>query len=193
MAHRLLLLTPANSLIPFLDHQPLVYKGANMATKQAARRTPAKKKAAPSKRKSGTASKKSVSTRKAAAKKKVERRSTKAATKSGTAPRAKRSKAPSRRSRIQRRSPAASKRLKPNERLEKMTIEIEKPKSGDVIVTESLGGSIRVHHTVHPESMATPIPGKTYNDLKRLTPGTHKISVKRSLEPANPVASGSES
>ena len=37
-----------------------------------------------------------------------------------------------------------------------MTVEIEKPKSGDVIVTESLGGSIRVRHTVHPESVATP-------------------------------------
>ena len=57
----------------------------------------------------------------------------------------------------------------------------------------ALGGSIRVHHTVHPESVATPIPGKTYNDLKRLTPGTHNITVKRSLEPANPVASGSPS
>jgi hypothetical protein len=186
MAHRLLLLSRDNSLNPFLDHQPLVHKGANMATKQAARKTPAKKKAT-------TASKKSVSTRKATAKKKVERHSTKAATKSVKAPRAKRSKAPSRKSRTQRRSPAAALRLKPNERLEKLTVEIEKPKSGDVIVTESLGGSIRVHHTVHPESVATPIPGKTYNDLKRLTPGTHNITVKRSLEPANPVASGSPS
>ena len=157
-----------------------------MATKQVTRKTPAKKK-------TRMPSKKSVSTRKAAAKKKVERHSAKAAIKSIKAPRAKRSKTPSRRSRTQRRSPAAAKRLKPYERLEKMTVEIEKPQSGDVIVTESLGGSIRVHHTVHLDSVATSIPGKTYNDLKRLKPGTHKITVKRSLEPASPVASGSSS
>jgi hypothetical protein len=66
-----------------------------------------------------------------------------------------------------------------------MTVSIEERNSGDLIVTESGGGSIQVHHTIHPDSMTTPIPGKNYDDLKKLGPGTHELEVERSTRPAS--------
>jgi hypothetical protein len=75
------------------------------------------------------------------------------------------------------------KTLKSNERLEKMTISIEQGEAGDSIVTESGGGAIQAHHTVHPGEPATPIPGKSYRDLKALGPGSHEIDVVRTFEP----------
>jgi len=142
-----------------------------MARKQVARKTSAKKLA----RKAGS---RAVSRKTAPKKKATRKRTTKVssrhATTSRTAPR-----------KSHRQQPAAQ-RLKPNERLEKMTIEIEKQKSGDLIVTEPIAGSIRVHHTVHPDNRTTAIPGKSYKALKRLREGTHQITVKRRLEPAGP-------
>ena len=72
--------------------------------------------------------------------------------------------------------------LKPTERLEKMTISIERGAAGDLIVTESGGGSIQVHHTVHRGEPVTPIPGKSYDDLKALGTGSHEIDVIKTLE-----------
>jgi hypothetical protein len=68
-----------------------------------------------------------------------------------------------------------------------MAVDIETQKSGDLVVTESAGGTIKVHHTVHPGADQTPIPGTSYDDLKELGAGTHEIEVKRSVEmpPAN--------
>jgi len=80
-----------------------------------------------------------------------------------------------------------AKRLRPNERMEIMTVTIDEQKSGDLVVTEFGGGSIRVHHTVHPESVTTPIPGTSYKDLKKLGAGTHDISVKRTIGPADAI------
>jgi hypothetical protein len=71
---------------------------------------------------------------------------------------------------------------KPNERLEKMTISIEQGEAGDLIVTESGGGAIQVHHTVHRGEPVTSIPGKSYADLKALGTGSHEIEVVRTLE-----------
>lgn len=81
--------------------------------------------------------------------------------------------------------------LKPGEHLEKMTVAIEGPdKSGDVVATESLGGSIRVHHTVHPGAETTPIPGKTYDDLKDLGAGEHEVEV---VKPVGPLPAAAQS
>jgi len=73
-------------------------------------------------------------------------------------------------------------RLKPTERLEKMNIGIEQGEAGNLIVTESGGGAIQVHHTVHQGELVTPIPGKSYADLKALGPGNHEIEVVRAIE-----------
>jgi hypothetical protein len=77
---------------------------------------------------------------------------------------------------------------KPNERLETMAITIEPQESGDLIVTESGGGSIQVHHTVHPDAETTPIPGKSYDDLHELGSGTHEIEIKRTVGPSDAIA-----
>jgi len=73
--------------------------------------------------------------------------------------------------------------LKSTERLEKMTISIEQGEAADLIVTESGGGAIQVHHTVHPGEPVTLIPSKSYADLKALGPGIHEIEVVRTFEP----------
>jgi hypothetical protein len=73
--------------------------------------------------------------------------------------------------------------LKPNERLEKMTINIERGEDGELIVTESGGGAIQVHHTVHTGQGVTPIPGNSYDDLQALGPGNHEIEVVRTFQP----------
>ena len=59
-----------------------------------------------------------------------------------------------------------------------MTVSIQPQDSGDLVVTEPVGGSIRVHHTVHPEAESTPVPGKSFEDLQELGPGTHEIDVE---------------
>ena len=150
-----------------------------MAMKKTTRKARSKSRVKPPSKKPGSQGK-AASKRKA-----TRRRIQKTSRKSAAKPRAKTVRVPTRRSRRH------SKRLKPNEHLEKMTVAIEKQKSGDLVVTESLGGSIRVHHTVHPESVATPIPGKSYKELKKLGPGTHEVSVKRTIDVAHPPAVGS--
>ena len=67
--------------------------------------------------------------------------------------------------------------------MEKMNIGIEKDEDGNLIVTESGGGAIQVHHTIHQGELVTPIPGKSYADLKALGPGNHEIEVVRTIEP----------
>jgi hypothetical protein len=58
---------------------------------------------------------------------------------------------------------------------------VEEAAAGDLVVTEPVGGTMQVHHTVHPGSETTAIPGKSYDDLKSLGPGTHEIEVERTL------------
>jgi hypothetical protein len=65
-----------------------------------------------------------------------------------------------------------------------MTVTIEQQESGDLIVTESGGGSIQVHHTIHRGAVTTPILGKSYDDLQKLGPGTHEIDIKRISGPS---------
>ena len=78
--------------------------------------------------------------------------------------------------------------LKAKERVETMAITIELQESGDLIVTESGGGSIQIHHTVHPDAVTSPIPGKSYDDLRELGPGTHEVEIKRTVGPSDVIA-----
>ena len=64
-----------------------------------------------------------------------------------------------------------------------MAISIEQGEAGDLIVTESGGGAIQVHHTIPPGEPVTPIPGKSYDDLRELGPGRHEIDAVRMFEP----------
>ena len=74
--------------------------------------------------------------------------------------------------------------LGPNEYLEKVSLTIEGPDaSGDLVATEEMGGVVRVHHTVHAGAKMTPIPGKSYSDLKKLGEGTHEIEVVKTIAP----------
>jgi len=113
--------------------------------------------------------------RKTVPRKKAVRKQTMAASKSAS------SRTPLRKAKT-RQQTRSSKRPSEKEQLEKMTFQIEKPESGDLVVTEPIGGSIRVHHTVHPESKTTPVPGKSFKALQKLRPGMHEITVKRHLE-----------
>ena len=64
------------------------------------------------------------------------------------------------------------------EHVKKMTVSIQPQDSGDLVVTEPVAGSIRVHHTVHPDAESTPVPGKSFDELEELGPGTHEIDVE---------------
>jgi hypothetical protein len=78
--------------------------------------------------------------------------------------------------------------LASTKRLAKMTISIEQGKAGDLIVSESGGGAIQVHHTVHRGESVTPIPGKSYADLKALGLGSHEIEVVKTFEPPGTIS-----
>jgi hypothetical protein len=100
------------------------------------------------------------------------------------------SKAASQSKRTRKTTKPRRRTLKPTERLEKMTISIEQSEAGDLTVTESGGGAIQVHHTVHQGELVTPIPGKSYADLKALGPGNHEIEVVRTIEPPRTTSAG---
>lgn len=165
-----------------------------MAKKKAAKKTAGKKKVAVKKKVVRHAAK-GVGKKKRPAKKAVAKKVVQKATRPKRAmkkaPLAKKGKAPARKRK------AASKAsqppvpvLQPNQYLDQMSVTIEGPdKSGDLVATESLGGDIRVHHTVHPGETTTPIPGQSYRDLKKLGEGTHEIEVVRTIAPAPGVTS----
>ena len=134
----------------------------------------AKKKAATKKRpvraaKKSSPKKKAGGKKKAAAKKTVVRKGKRSARAAKKASPAKRASKPAARAR---------KAAKP-----KMTVTIEKPQPGELVVTEPIGGSIQVHHTVHEGAAETPIPGKSYDDLNRLGTGTHEMQVEEKTGP----------
>ncbi len=169
-----------------------------MAKKKAAKKkVVAKKKVKPSKK---SIVKKSAAKKKRPAKKSVVKKASKKASRpKRPATKASRSKAPKKKAPARlRKSPSKLKRssapstLPPNQYLEQMSVTIEGPdKSGDLVATESMGGDIRVHHTVHPDAETTAIPGQSYRDLKNLGEGTHEIEVVRSIAPP-PVVSPTE-
>jgi len=141
--------------------------------KKVAKKAASKKKVARAKK---PAAKKKAPAKKAAAKKSVK----KVSRMKRPAKKATRAKAPARKA-----SPKKSPQPRPGQRVEKMAVSIEGPnKSGDLAATESMGETIRVHHTVHPGAETTPIPGKSYDDLKRLGPGAHEVDVTRPISPA---------
>jgi hypothetical protein len=161
-------------------------KAAKKATKKATKKTTSsigRKKGAKKSAAKKTTAKKAAKKKPAAKKSAKKLARAKGASKSAVSVGRSGKKAPTKR-------PAAKKsasrkrppRLKANEHLEKMSVEIEKEKSGDLVVTESAGGTIKVHHTIHPEAEQTPFPGNTYDDLKDLGAGTHEIEVKRTIE-----------
>jgi hypothetical protein len=151
----------------------------------------AKKKAAKTKKKASAKKTKSAPKKKAAVAKKVAKKKGKAkaakkasrtakAVSKAARPKAVRKKAVKR--------PAKSKARRKQAQVaavEKMTITVEEQSAGDLVVTEPIGGSIQVHHTIHEGSDTTAIPGKGYDDLKELGPGTHEIEVERTLSPAS--------
>ncbi|MGI8981257.1 MAG: hypothetical protein ACR2FY_18680 [Pirellulaceae bacterium] len=165
-----------------------------MAKKKAVKKTTSKKKSAkPGKR---SAAKKKRPAKKPAAKKSVKKAS-RVKRPAKKAPRAKAakkqaaaraSKSPSKKKRT-----SAAPALKPRQYVEKMSVTIERPdNSGDLVATESLGGAALVHHTVHPGAETTAIPGRSYQDLKKLGEGSHEIEVVKTLPPP-PVASPANS
>jgi hypothetical protein len=161
-----------------------------MAKKKAAKKRATPKKAAKKTAVQAT-HKKAATKKKTAAKKKGAKKVAKTAsgsTKSkGQTPsqiRRKKAAAPSRKSTPKRARSRAVEAPEAGALLEKRTVTIEPQQSGDLIVTEPAGGSIRVHHTVHPDAETTPIPGKSYADLHELGPGTHEIETKRTIGPA---------
>jgi hypothetical protein len=150
-----------------------------MAKKKTAKKPLPKKSAKKAKK---TTAKKKVA--KSAARKSV-KKAARAKRPAGSAAKAKSAKKPrAARKPAARRPRTAAAKLAPNQYVEKMSVSIEVPnKSGDLVVTESLGGAALVHHTVHPGAETTAIPGQSYGDLKKLGAGTHEIEVVRSLPP----------
>jgi hypothetical protein len=161
-----------------------------MAKKKAAKKKVAKKKAAVKKKVARPAGKRKPPAKKAAPKK-VAKKAARPKRPMKKAPLAKKGKAPARKRKAASkasRPPAPG--LQPNQYLDQMSVTIEGPdKSGDIVATESMGGDIRVHHTVHPGEASTPIPGQSYRDLKKLGEGTHDIEVVRSITPPPGVTS----
>ena len=149
-----------------------------MAKKKTVKKAAPKKKAARSAKKS--VAKKKASRKKGAAKKSVKKASRLKKPAKKTSPKSSGKKVPARPRRLppKQKQSSAQESVTPKERLEKMSVTIEGPdKSGDLVATESMFGTIRVHHTVHAGAETTPIPGKSYDDLKRLGAGEHEIDV----------------
>jgi hypothetical protein len=160
-----------------------------MAKKKAAKKTVAKKKAARPAKKG--AAKKKRPAKKAAARRSVKKASRpKRPVKKPARPKAAKKRAATRagKSPARRQRSSASRSLQPKQYREKMAVTIEGPdKAGDLVATESMGGVVQVHHTVHPGAATTAIPGQSYRDLKELGEGAHEIEVVRTLPPL-PVA-----
>jgi hypothetical protein len=157
----------------------------------------AKKKAAKkstTKRMAKTTAKKAAPKKKAASKKKAAKKAVKKASRSPkSAKKTARSKKPVQKTPPRSSSPKGirpsdAEALKATQRLEKITITIEPQESGDLVVTESGGGTIQIHHTIHPGADTTPIPGKSYDDLHELGPGTHEIDMERTIGSSDAVA-----
>jgi hypothetical protein len=165
-----------------------------MAKKKAAKKKAGKKKAA-AKKKVVRHATKAVGKKKRPAKKAVAKKIVSQATRPKRAGKkaslAKQGKAPAgKRKAASKASPPPAPALQPNQYRDQMSVTIEGPdKSGNIVATESLGGDIRVHHTVHPGETTTPIPGQSYRDLKKLGEGTHEIDVVRSIAPPPGVTS----
>jgi hypothetical protein len=143
----------------------------------------AKKKAAKKARSKKSVAKKKVATKKKAATRLTRKTKSKRPARKTLPPKSK--NGPARRPTPQRKRSRGGQAVKPAEKLERKTVNIEEQRSGDLVVTEPGGGSIQVHHTVHPGAMTTPIPGTNYDELKKLGPGTHEIEVERSTGPAS--------